>query len=303
MPLSLTNAAQAWNAEEFLFWDPTTDTFGPGVAGRMKRIDPFVSLWTKASRRHNIFFNPGTDVSNVAVIKHNLSGLILLLSPTFEQDAWQGGPAYTEMRRAHKVTPPSGGKGMYRPIVISGSGDDLGPVSLGPPVTVYLDVERSGSGEPNETVNVVQEEVYVYCSANISPNPGDFLTLNADTYRVDEWFHDIGFLAGKAVLADPAYVTVTFLLPGGAIFDPATGTLTNSAAAERQVSVQIDSSEVVGRPSEQDLDEKRTLYIFTHHIGFDPEPGQQVEISGRVYRVTRADNNVERKQWKVEVRP
>jgi hypothetical protein len=115
MPLSLSNAAQAWNAEQFLVWDPTTDTFGSGVVGRMKRIDPFVSLWNKASRRHNVFFTPGTDVSGVTVVRHNLSGVTFLLSPTFEQDAWQGGAAYTEMHRCHKVTPPSGRAHFSRP--------------------------------------------------------------------------------------------------------------------------------------------------------------------------------------------
>jgi hypothetical protein len=239
----------------------------------------------------------------VSVVQHNLSGVVFLLSPTFEQDAWQGGAAYTEMHRCHKVMPPSGGKGIYRPVTVDGAGDDLGPVTVGPPTVVYLDFERSGSGEPDETTQTVEEEVYAFCSANVTPSPGDFLTLGTTTYRVDEWFHDIGFLAGKAVLAEPAYTTVTFLLPGNAVFDPATGILTNSAAAERQVSVLIDSSEVVGRPTDRDLDEKQTLYIFTHHIGFDPEPGQQVEIAGRTLRVTRVDSNVEGKQWKVEVRP
>jgi hypothetical protein len=207
------------------------------------------------------------------------------------------------MHRAHKVTPPSGGKGTYRPVTVSGSGGDLGPVTVGPPVVVYLDFERSGSGEPDETIQAVEKEVYAFCSANVTPSPGDFLTLGARTYRVDEWFYDMGFLAGKAVQAEPAYTTVTFLLPGSAVFDTSTGLLTNSSAAERQVSVLIDSSEVVGRPTDRDLDEKQTLYIFTHHIGFTPEPGQQVEISGRTLRVTRVDSNVERKQWKVEVRP
>uniref|UniRef100_UPI0025A0DA0D hypothetical protein n=1 Tax=Klebsiella pneumoniae TaxID=573 RepID=UPI0025A0DA0D len=65
----------------------------------------------------------------------------------------------------------------------------------------------------------------------------------------------------------------------------------------------VDETEIVGRPTDRDLEESRTLYIYTRHIGYEPLPGMLVEISGRTHRVTRVDSNVERNQWKVKVEP
>jgi hypothetical protein len=305
VPLSLASAAQFSNSEQFLFWNPATDTFGSGIAGRIKRIDPFVSLWHKASRRANIYFAPGTDASAVTAIQHNLTGTVYLLSRTFEQDAWQGGSAYNEMHRAHKAMAPSGGKGQYLPAAVSGSGDDLGAVTLGPAVTIYLDVERSGSARPDESIQLAENESYVYLSANVTPQEGDFLVLGTTSYRVEEAFFDTGFLATKTVKAAPAYTTVTFSFPGASapVYDPSTGGLTSGSWDEREVSVLIDDTEIVGRPTDRDLEESRTLYIYTRHIGFEPLPGMQVEIAGRTYRVVRVDSNVEARQWKVKVEP
>jgi hypothetical protein len=305
MPLSLANAAQFANTEWFLFWDPVTDIFGGGVAGRKRRIDPFVSLWHKASRRVNIHFAPGGDVSGVYAIRHNLSGTTYLLSQTFETDAWQGGETYNEMHRGHKAMAPSGGKGQYLPATVSGSGDDLGPVTLGPAVTVYLDVERSGSVRPDETTQLALNESYVFVSANVAPVEGDFLTLGGVSYRVEEAFFDTGFLAAKTVRADPAYTTATFSFPGASApsYDPSTGGFTAGSWEEREVSVLIDDTEIVGRPTDRDLEEARTLYVYTRHIGFEPLPGMQVEISGRTHRIVRVDSNVEAKQWKVRIEP
>ncbi len=305
MPLSLANAAQNWNQESFLVWDPVADSFGGGIAGRMRRIDPFVSLWSKSSRRANLHFAPGTDTSSVFVVQHNLSGVIFLLSPTKEKDAWQGGGTYNEMYRAHKVTPPSGGRGQYLSATVSGSGDDLGPVTMGPAVIVYLDAERSGSTRPDETTQIQENESYVYCSANVAPVEGDFLTLGSLSYRVEEVFVDMGFTTTKTVRAAPAYTTVTFSFPGASapVYDPATGGFTAGSWEEREVSVLVDEIEIVGRPTDRDLEESKTLYIYTRHIGFEPLPGMQVEISGRTYRVVRVDRNVEHKQWKVKVEP
>lgn len=305
MPLSITNAAQNWNVEAFEFWNPATDTFSAGVEGRLRRIDPFVSLWNKASRRANIHFVPGTDTSAVVVVRHTLTNGVFLLSKTDERNSWQNGSCYNEMHRAHKVMPPSGGKGIHRSVTVSGTGDNLGLVTIGPETTVYMDIERSGSTEPTETVTTVEQEVYLFCSANVSYAAGDFLQLNGTYYRVEEWFHDAGFLCSKAVKAAPAYTSTTFLIPSSTspVFNPATGTLTTADYTERAVSVQVDASEAVGRPTDRDFAEKLTLYIYANHIGFTPFPGQQVVLGGITYRVVRVDHNLSRLQWKVEIKP
>ena len=305
MPLSLTNASQYWNVEEFAFWDPLTDTFSYGVGGRIRRIDPFVSLWHRSSRRANLHFVPGTNTSGVAVVRHTLTGTDYLLSQTSEKNSWQNGACYNEMRRAHKVTPPSGGKGIHRSVTVSGTGDNLGLVTIGPETVAYMDVERSGSSEPVETVATVEQEVYLFCSANVTYAPGDFLQLNGTYYRVDEWFHDTGFLSAKAVKAAPAYTSVTFLIPSATspVFSPSTGGMTTADYTERDVSVQVDASEAVGRPTDRDFAEKFTLFIYSNHIGFTPFPGQQVILAGVTYRVVRVDHSLNRLQWKVEIKP
>ena len=305
MPLSLTNAAQFCNTEEFLFWVPATEAFVTGAPGRMRRSNPVVSPGDKASRRVNLFVAPGSVPTGTVALKHNLTGTIFLLSPLAELDAWQGGATYQELRRAHKVMPPSGGKGVHRSVTVSGSGNNLGPVTIGPETAVYMDVERSGFSVPVETVVTVEQEVYLFCSANVSYAPGDFLQLDGTYYRVDEWFHDTGFLSAKAVKAPPNYTSVTFLIPSSTspVFSPSTGGMTAGAYVEREVSGLIDASEAVGRPTDRDFYERFTLYIYSNHIGFTPFPGQQVVVSGVAYRVVRVDHNLSRLQWKVDLMP
>jgi hypothetical protein len=303
VPLSLTTASQYWNVESFEFWDPISDTFGPGVQGRMRRVDPFVSLWHKASRRGNIHFVPGTDVSGVSVIRHPLSGLIFLLSHTAEVNAWQNEPAYNEMHRVHKAVPPSGGKGLYLPVTVSGSGDDLGPITMGPPQIVYLDVERSGLEVPEHTVNVKLGAFYIACSRVYSPRSGDVLSLDGKEYMVYQWFWDTGFLYAAVVEGSPKYITVTFRLEdaNSPVFDPSTGRLTTGNYVERQVSAQVGSATISGMPSDRDVKDKQVIFIYTGHIGFKPTVGQQVVIDGRVRSIVRVAYSDEQAQFELEI--
>ena len=203
------------------------------------------------------------------------------------------------------MTPPSGGKGAFRAMVVSGTGDDLGAVSAAPDVVAYLDVERSGEKPQEETLGVVTESTKILHSSNITPQPGDFFYLDGYSYRVNNPFVDSGFRAAIASQIEPHYESVTFHLQGSSAptFDPSTGTLTTGTLTDRIVSVQRDAMESVGRPTDRDLSEKQVLYIYNRHIGFSPMPGMQVTLDSRILRVTRVDSNFEREQWKVEVEP
>lgn len=304
MPISLATAAQNWNTEEFLVWDPALNTFPRTVYGRKRRIDPFVSLWHRSSRRSAIFLTPGQDLTDVSVVRHSPSDVTYLISPTIEVDDYPGAGNYSRMVRCQKAAAPLGGQAELYPVRTSGTGDNLGAVSVGPAEVVYVDIELRTSEDPESALNEQVGDYLVFCSRNVSPLDGDYIKLNDIYYRAEEWYSESGFLCARATQGAPSFVTATFYLldASAPVFDPATGEMTAGVSqGTRVVSVQIGRSEVVGKPSDAVPAQKLACYVDARHIGFAPVIGQRVVLDSVTYYVGMLERDSTNLQWKLEL--
>jgi hypothetical protein len=309
MPASIHNAARFFARETFSIWDPDLDAFYGSLIGRKKRIDAFVSLWHRSTRREHLYFRQDAeqwhDLEQAAVLRHDNSGLIYLLSETIERDYWLDNSPYTTMIRAHRVTPPSGGPARLYPVRVLGTGDDLGPVNIGPAQAGWADTELRSTHDGADTEQVAVGEYFLAYSRNLDAKEGDFIVVGGVDYRLLETHSDSGYRYARTVQEGPKFKTVEFKLPATtpAVFDAATGKLTAATAVTRQVSVLVGDTEIQGRTPEQKVSESLTLYVYLEHIGFTPYLGQVVVKDGRRYTIVSKSIRVEEKQMKLEISP
>lgn len=305
MPVSLRIAAGYFQRETFLVWDPDTHAFGPRtLLGRKKRIDAFVSLWHRSSRREHIYVGFDEETADIFALQHLTTGVPYLLSETQEADSWQADDnVYNHMLRCHKVSGPSGGIVYHYPVTVAGEGDDLGPVVMETAIQGFADAELRSTGEPDGTVQVASGEYYLAYSRNLSVVEGDYLRLNGEDYLVMETNSDSGYQYVRAKQETPRFQTVTFQLPSStpAVFDPKLGRMTGGTEIVRDVSVLIDKQERSGSLPQHQLGERMTLFIYRRHIGFAPALGQTLRYNGIPFTVDAVKQNIEDKQWQVEV--
>jgi hypothetical protein len=310
MPASIHNAARWFSRETFSIWNPQTGDFYGELIGRKKRIDAFVSLWHRSTRREHLYFLPEAeqqyDLTQAVVLRHDNSGTLYLISETIERDYWINDSQYVTMVRAHRVVPPSGGPAQFFPVRVQGSGDDLGPVVIGPAQACYADTELRSTHKTEDSEETSIGEYFVAYSRNIEEQEGDFISVGGVYYRFMELHSDSGYRYSRASQESPKFKTVEFKLPAAAspaIFDPVTGTMTSSDEVSRQVSVLVGDEIAAGRVAEHKVDESMTLFIYLNHIGFEPYLGQTVIRDGRKYRVISKNLRIEEKQIKLEVAP
>jgi hypothetical protein len=310
MPASIHNAAAFFARESFSIWDPATNTFDGGtLIGRKKRIDAFVSLWHRSTRRDHLYFRPEDEqaysVSSAAILRHDNSGMLYLISDTIESDYWLNDSQYTVMLRAHRVMPPSGGLAEFYPVRTQGSGDDLGPVVIGPSELCYIDTELRSTHSAPETEEVTIGEYFAAYSRNITAQEGDFLRFDGSDYRLMELHSDSGYRYARTSQESPKFQTVQFKLPSStpAVFDPVTGTMTGGTEITRQVSALFGKRLAAGRTPEHDVAEKLELFIYLSHIGFEPQLGRELVWKGRRYRIISLEQRIEERQIKLEVAP
>jgi hypothetical protein len=307
MPVALKTSATFFAKETFTPWVPATNTFaGTPLVGRKKRIDPFVSLWHRSSRRVHILLDVDQFPALPFVLRHDNTGVPYLISETIESDAWIQDQRYTTMLRAHRCDGPSGGQAQFIAVRTQGTGNDLGPAVLQTAVTGFADVELRSTHKSEDSEETSVGEYFVAYSRNFATQEGDFILFGGSHYRIMEQHYDSGYHYSRASQESPKFKLAEFKLPSAttpAIFDPMTGTMTAQTEVSRQVSVLIGESAVSGEVTEARMQEKLTLYIYLNHIGFEPYLGQDVVIAGRRYRVTARSTRIEEKQIKLEVTP
>jgi hypothetical protein len=309
MPASIHNAARFFSREIFSIWDPDLNTFYGSLIGRKKRIDAFVSLWHRSTRREHLYFRQPFeqwyDLEQAVALRHDNSGTIYLLSETIEKDYWLDNSLYTTMVRAHRVTLPSGGPAQFYPVRVLGTGDDLGPVNIGPAQVGWADTELRSTHDSAGTEQVVVGEYFLAYSRNFSAKDGDFIAVGGKDYRVLETFSDSGYRYARSIQESPKFKTVEFKLPASspAVFDVAAGSMTAATEVTRQVSVLIGDSDTQGRTAEHKVSELLTIYVYLEHIGFVPYLGQVVVKDGRRYKIISKSERIEEKQLKLEIAP
>lgn len=305
MPASIHISADYFKRDTFEVWVPGSTTFGPRtIIGRKKRIDPFVSLWHRSSRRVHLYVSPEEDLSAVYAVR-GAEGSTYLISGTVERDAWQGdGNVYDVMLRAHKVTEPSGGLAYHYPVVVQGTGDDLGPAILNTPTLGFVDTELRSTADNEQSLQVAEAEYFVAYSANFAVQDADFFQrIDGTWFRVMETHPDSGYYYTRAKQDQPRYQTVEFKLPSAtpAIFDPQTGRLTGGSELTRQVSVLLRNQTRTGHLGPHTLAETLDLFIYQNHIGFTPRLGYGVVLDNVRYTVESVTQVTTEKQWRIGV--
>lgn len=303
MPVSIRTAANYFTNEKFSWWNPTADRFEGSFLARTRRIDNFVSLWHRSSRREHIYVRSDAYYEDTGVFRHDADSQLYLVSETTESDAWQDSPAYSRMVRAHKLSGPSGGKGQFYPVTVAGTGDNLGAVTIGPAVAIYADSELRTTTNADDSVGLVVGEYLLAYSRNVEASNGDFFYHLGQWYKVLEAFSDSGYHYCRANKQDPLFVTATFTLSTTSAFNPVTGTFSSGTDTTREVSVQIGEELVDGRPTDNDLAEQLTLYIYLRHIGFTPAVGMKLSLLGQAYKVIKVLKHYENQQYELVVAP
>lgn len=305
MPASIRISSGYFKRETFEVWDPSTQVFGPTqLTGRKKRIDAFVSLWHRSSRRAHIYVLPESQTSSVVALRHVNTNTPYLVSESRDEDSWQrDGNTYEVMLRCHRVDGPSGGVAQHYPVTVAGIGDDLGPVTIGPPVLGFGDTELRSTGEAEGAVRVASAEYFVAYSRNLAVAEGDYITVAGNDFLVMERHYDSGYAYSRAKQESPHFQTVEFKLPSStpSYFDPRTGRMTAVSEVTRQVSVFVATQARSGSLPEHNLADKLTLFIYLRHIGFAPQLGQGVIFNGVRYTVDSVRQSLEDKQWQLEL--
>jgi hypothetical protein len=304
VPASIHISAGYFKRDSFEVWTPGTTTFGPrAIIGRKKRIDAFVSLWHRSSRRVHIYVKPEEDVSGILALR-GADGSIYLISGTVEADSWQGDDNnYEVLLRAHKAIAPSGGPAEHYPVRVAGSGDDLGPVVIGPAVSGYADTELRSTADTEQSLQVAEAEYFVAYSGNFDVADGDFIKFGSFWYRIMEINFDSGYYYSRAKQDQPRFQTVEFKLPSAtpAIFDPQTGRLTGGTEMTRQVSVLVGNQTRAGQLGQQQIAETMDLFVYQQHIGFTPRLGHGLVLDNVRYTVDSVTRETTEKQWRLGV--
>jgi hypothetical protein len=305
MPASIRISSGYFKRETFEVWNPDTQTFGPArLIGRKKRIDAFVSLWHRSSRRAHIYVLPESQTSGVIALRHANTGVPYLVSESRDEDSWQrDGNTYEVMLRCHRVDGPSGGVAQHYPVTVAGTGDDLGPVTIGPPVLGFGDTELRSTGEAEGSVRVAAADYFVAYSRNLAVAEGDYIAVAGNDYLIMERHYDSGYAYSRAKQESPHFQTVEFKLPSSTpgYFDPHTGTMTAASEVSRQVSAFVASQARSGSLPEHTVADKLTLYIYLRHIGFEPLLGHGVIFDGVRFTVDSVRQSLEDKQWRLDL--
>lgn len=298
--LDLRTSTTFFQHDLFVPWDAATNTFSGSVAGRLHRIDRFKTIYHRPTRRQKLSLAEDAVVPASGVIRHAKTGEVFLVSLLEEDEVWQGETVYERLVTLHRAVPYSGGYAVFKPVTVSGSGDDLGIVSLTNVQHAYVEVELRSASDERGSLDVEIEEATLHLSANVQAAPGDYITFDGDDYRILVTFSDSGFRAARAVKESPHYETLTYhLQTGTSSYNPATGTFTEGVA-DRLVSALIgDETAMRERVSDQ-YSRQLSVYIYQQHIGFAPKVGDTFAYDGRTYTVTKVSQNQRELQWRLE---
>ena len=301
MGLSLKVAAERFSNDSFIPWLADTDTFDVDnpIKGRLFAADRFTPIYHRPSSRK--FATLQTDaIPDSYVVKRDLTGEIYLVSEILHTEMLQNDRIYDRLRVMHSVSNPSGAKASYHAAAVSGTGDDLGFVSLATAVDCYLDTELHSIIDERETESASLSRFLVTHSANVAPEPGDYLQIGSDYHLVLTAYSDGGFHNARTIRQPVAYVDVVYsryMGTGG--YNPTTGVVTQ-ATTDYNVSGLVGDHISTGLSSSNDpVDRTLTFYIFFRHIGITPKLGDTITYDGTSYIITTVSPQHNSQQWQL----
>lgn len=304
MGVSLKSVSKRFSTDIFSPWDAVNDRFlvskSDQFKGRLFRVDRFTTIYHRPTRR--AFIAWVEDLPASGVIRREGTEEVFLVSETMKSEVLDGRYVYDRLRQSHLATPPSGGSGAFYPVTTTGTGDDLGPISMSVAVPVYVDTELQGVASAEDTEDVSVSRFLINHSLNVSPQPGDYFKWSNRWFLVNTPYIDGGLRVVRASELVPAYETMTYLKHTGASpgYSPVTGVV-SPVTVSRQFSALIGLNQLTGPTTEFKSTRSMVLYVYVRHIGFDPQLGDAIQHQGVTYQIDRVTMRRDELQWKLEV--
>ena len=297
MGVTLASAARRFARDSFESWLPATDTFSAAQQGRLFRADRFTTIYHKPTRRVQVSLLSTWPASGV--VRRTNGGEIMLLGEAERVELSQGSAAYDRLRQAHLIQAPTGGAALYHAATVSGTGDDLGLVSLGAGVKCYADLELQAVSDPPNSIDYSLGRYVIHHSANISPRAGDYLQFNGRWLLLEQPYAEGGFRVARSREIPVGYRALTYLRPAAANYDSATGIVTAGETA-RLFSGIVEQS-VAATEEPQYRPATVTLGVFKAHLGFAPRAGDRVSMDGQPYLITTVEEPRDGLQWRLKL--
>lgn len=297
----LGRVATHFNAEEFEYLDPATRQWVDGFSGRLAASDRFLSNFNRPTRKRMLYTDFGMDLKPYDVIRVKTTGEVYLLGVSRRDTLWL--EDITQLTICHMATPglSAGIAAIERPTV-SGTGDDLGWVTLQLVGETYIDLElRTTASEPGSK-EVQIGHYFGFAEARADLQDGDRLLLNGGPYVVDEVAYDSGLRLLRLVNRDVHYVDMVFTIGSGAkTYDRATGKYTY-VPETRNVSGILTDLHNSDDGFSKDASDYVEVRIELDHIGFEPKPNMAVELNGKSYTISYVQQAEYRRQWIVRMK-
>lgn len=296
MGLSLASAAKRFAQDQFVGWDAMSDTFSAiAQTGRLFRTDRFTTIYHRPTRRSTLSLLGEWPASGV--VRRVFGGEVLLVGANERQEIIGGSVVYDRLRQVHFVQQPSGGKGDYYPASVSGSGDDLGVVTLGPAEPLYLDLELHAVNEPAAAVDYVVGKFLLTHSANAALQAGDYVAYASRWFLVEQPYVDGGFRLARVREQVVGYQTFSYLRPGSGAYDPVTGSVTRGESPRLFSGIIESGQTVLSGPTT--LPRQLIVGVFKRHLGFVPQAGDGVSLGNQRYTITTCAQVRDEQQWRL----
>lgn len=300
--MDLRAIATHFNWEAFDYLDPTTRLWVSCITGRFAPADRFLSNFNRPTRKRMLFTEFDSDLTQVDVIKHTLTGDQYIVGVS-RKDAFLAGKI-TQLLICHMVTPngKTAGIGQFIRPTVSGTGDDLGWVTLEDIGEAFLDLElRSTSTEPGSKEAQIGS-YYCWTEKNKALLDNDGFTLHGTDYVVEEVAYDSELLYLRVVSRSHHFSDFVISYDTGVRQrDPLTG-LYSQGVVDRNVSGYIVATHNGNDGFATDSGDYIEIRIDKAHIGFKPMPDQSLTYEGKTYVISYVEDAEHRNQWHIKAK-
>lgn len=299
--MNLGKVATHFNANEFEYLDPVTRQWVDGFSGRLAASDRFLSNFNRPTRKRMLNCAFDLNLDPYDVIRSKATKEVYLLGVARRDTLWM--QEITQLIICHMVTPDlSAGIAVVERPSVSGTGDDLGWVSLQPITETYIDLELRTTAKEPGSKQVELGHYFGFAEARMDVRDGDRLTLNGVYYVVDEAAYDSGFRLLRLTDRDVHYVDMVFTISAGTrTYDRTTGQYTSTPITRNVSGILTDLHDSDDGFSKDSADYIE-VRIELDHIGFEPKPNMAVELNGKSYTISYVQQAEYRRQWIVRMK-
>lgn len=287
--------------EVFEAWDAATDTWSEWSHGRLYPADRFKTIYHRPTRRETLSLPQGVSLPASKVFRHVTTAEVFMASETEHYDAADG-QVYSNLYAVHRASLKST---VLRPTV-SGTGDNLGPVSLIDQGVTYADVElRATDKDPADyalQLGNYEGNYFITLSPAASVLEGDFLDSGSQSYRIDHLYLDGGLLLARGIRMAPALETLTYELrtAAGGGYNTATGSVTRPTVEDREFSGFVSLSSVAVSPGSVSRTAGLEILVGVDHIGFFPVVEDRIRRGSDTFSIISVEVDGSKKLWALQ---